>query len=172
MKGVCLCRYASTTYPSFEEVPCVVNSTDCTRPPTACTVQSQFHIYSYTFIIQLQRQLPKYQPWISVTVMHCEPQKSTMWQHLVQTGRRRELQRGWSGLTDENHKTWSHAATPLSLTLKNMVLPHQPTQSIFTDAETQLWVQLCNRGTRKCPQAAHYCLLHTHGDERACSRVL
>jgi len=46
LEGVYLYRYVSLelcvfTYPSFEEVPCVVDSTDSTRPPTACTVQSQ-----------------------------------------------------------------------------------------------------------------------------------
>lgn len=36
------------TYPSFEEVPCVVDSTDSTRPPTACTVRSQSHRFDST----------------------------------------------------------------------------------------------------------------------------
>lgn len=38
--SLCLCVF---TYPSFEEVPCVVDSADSTRPPAPCTVQSQSH---------------------------------------------------------------------------------------------------------------------------------
>lgn len=172
-------RFASVVYPSFQEVPCVVNSTNSTRPPTASAAQSQskenmrhLKISSESCEEKFTNNYFRFYFWMALRQQRGE--------HTKRAGML-EQNTSFRQETDSSYCSWSrltHAIINPELTLaesvtwhlKNAVPPPQPTQSISIDTKTWLWVLLWNRGTRKCPRAAHYSLLHTR--RKACVYAL
>lgn len=130
-RGLCLCVF---TYPSFEEVPCVVDSADSTRPPTPCTVQSQSHrlnsVEADTHASLLQKPskhaLHKY-------MYFAEGNHSRMCLYVCDDtpSRRQDGDRSctsreimWRHVNTSNCKTQSHAVREASAALTSCVSPH------------------------------------------------
>lgn len=131
--SLCLCVF---TYPSFEEVPCVVDSADSTRPPTPCTVKSQSHrlnsveadthIHLYCKNPLNTHPLHKYMYFAEGNHSHmclyvCDDTPSRR-----QDGDRsctsREVM--WHHVNTSNCKTQSHAVREASAALTSCVSPH------------------------------------------------
>lgn len=128
------------TYPSFEEVPCVVDSADSTRPPTPCTVQSQSHRLNSVeadthgdTCTSLSQKPSKHTHTLHKYIYFAEGNCSHMCLYVCNdTPSRRQDGDGscasreimWHHVNTSNCKTQSHAVREASAALTSCVSPH------------------------------------------------